>query len=107
MEIEQDPSNNTNPLTDDGAVLSFECSPQLEPIADITLADYLANAERQKIELNSIYSGLLSKSTYRYSNKSLNVNVLCNQALSEVGHIKVYAKKNGAKKQVGLLCICP
>ncbi|OPH33642.1 hypothetical protein, partial [Moraxella equi] len=107
LEIEQDPDDSISPLIGDNTVLSFECSPQLEPIADIVLADYLANAEQQVIQLTSADKSLIDKHTYRYSNKSLNVNVLCNQTLSEVGYIKVYAKKNGAKKQVGLLCICP
>ncbi|WP_211278892.1 PAAR domain-containing protein, partial [Moraxella equi] len=108
LQIEQDITHGSTPLTDDGTIILFEYSQGLEVQSTLTLADYLKNAKRQEIELMASSLAMPSKAIYRYTNTAFSINITCTQPIDELGYVKIFAQKpNGKKKQVGLLCVYP
>ena len=116
-------SDQDTPLTDDETLLIFRCSNGLMvDTPTLTMSDVLSNMTKESINLimeqsayqqgKTVYTSKdvptsVTKTIIYYKSNHPIITVTCNSALSQLGTIEVFAKKNGTEKRVGLLCVYP
>lgn len=116
-------SDQDTPLTDDETLLIFRCSDGLmvnKPT--LAMSDALSNMTKESVNLimeqsayqqgKTVYTSKdvptsVTQTIIYYKSNHPMITVTCNSALSQLGTIEVFAKKNGIEKPVGLLCVYP
>ncbi|STZ64279.1 Uncharacterised protein [Moraxella lacunata] len=116
-------SDQDTPLTDDETLLLFKCSDGLTvDKPTLAIGDALSNMTKESINLimeqsayqqgKTVYTSKdvptsVTKTIIYYKSNHPIITVTCNSALSQLGTIEVFVKKNGTEKRVGLLCVYP
>ncbi|MDO4250240.1 MAG: hypothetical protein Q4C68_01875 [Moraxella sp.] len=116
-------SDQDTPLIDDKTLLLFKCSNGLmvdKPT--LAMGDALSNMTKENVNLimeqsayqqgKTVYTSedvptSTTKTIIYYKSNHPMITVTCTSALSQLGTIEVFAKKNGIEKPVGLLCVYP